>query len=189
MVSASASASDSPADGRNPGMPLDLDWVRSVQANLSAIERRAATIPGRRSVKKEWQAAWYVRAITCMDLTTLAGDDTDGRVRRLCAKARFPVRGDILEALGAQELGITTAAICVYHHFIETARRALEGSKVQVCAVSTGFPAGLSPFPQKLAEIKASVAAGAQEIDIVITRSHVLTGQWERLYDEVRAYR
>jgi len=184
-----ASTSDSPTPERNPGMPLDLAWVRAVQANLSAIERRAATIPTRRSVKKDWQAAWLLRAITCIDLTTLSGDDTPGRVQRLCAKAKNPVRGDLLEALGVADLGITTAAACVYHRYIETARRALEGSSVSVCAVSTGFPAGLNPFPQKIDEIKASVAAGAQEIDIVITRAHALTGDWQALYDEVCAYR
>ena len=177
------------ADLRNPGMPLDLAWVRGAQANLSAIERRAAAYPGRRSVKKDWQAAWLLRAITCMDLTTLAGDDTAGRVQRLCAKARSPVRADLLEALGVADLRITTGAVCVYHHFIDTARRALEGSGVPVCAVSTGFPAGLNPHPQKLAEIRASVAAGADEIDIVITRAHALTGEWQALYDEVAAYR
>ncbi|HFE45219.1 MAG TPA: deoxyribose-phosphate aldolase [Nannocystis exedens] len=186
MVGASTSNS---SEERNPGMPLDLAWVRAVQANLSAIERRAATIPTRRSIKKDWQAAWLLRAITCMDLTTLAGDDTPGRVQRLCAKAKNPVRRDLLEALGVSDLGIRTAAACVYHRYIDTARRSLEGSGVKVCAVSTGFPAGLNPFPQKLDEIKASVAAGAQEIDIVITRAHALLGNWQALYDEVCAYR
>ncbi|HEV2846867.1 MAG TPA: deoxyribose-phosphate aldolase, partial [Thermoanaerobaculia bacterium] len=89
---------------RNPGIPMDLGWVREVRVNTSAAERRAATLPKRRTVKKEWQAAWYLRAITCMDLTTLAGDDTPGRVRRLCAKARQPVRRDLLEALEVAHL-------------------------------------------------------------------------------------
>lgn len=174
---------------RNPGMPLDLAWVRSTRVNRSAAERRAATIPTRRTVKKEWQAAWLLRAITLMDLTTLSGDDTPGTVARLCAKGRRPVRRDILEALGATELGIRVAAICVYHAYVETAVRALEGSGIPVAAVSTGFPAGLSPFPQRVAEIEASVAAGAEEIDVVITRAHALTGNWTALYDEVRAFR
>jgi deoxyribose-phosphate aldolase len=174
---------------RNPGTPLDLDWVRDVRVNTSAVERRAATLPKRRTVKKNWQAAWYLRAITCMDLTTLQGDDTPGRVQRLAAKARQPVRQDLLEALGATELGIRVAAVCVYHGLIEPARAALEGSGIPVCAVSTGFPAGLNPFPQRLQEIKASVAAGAQEIDIVVTRAHVLNGDWPALYDEIRAFR
>jgi deoxyribose-phosphate aldolase len=140
-------------------------------------------------VKKEWQAAWLLKAVSCIDLTTLSGDDTPGRVRRLCAKARQPVRQDILEALGAAELGITTAAVCVYHQMVPTAVEALAGSGVPVAAVSTGFPHGLSPFDTRLAEIQASVAAGAEEIDIVITRSRVLRGEWKALYEEVAAYR
>src|SRR5262245_63829225 len=164
---------------RNPGTPLELDWVREVRVNTSAVERRAATLPKRRTAKKQWQAAWYLRAITCIDLTTLAGDDTPGRVRRICAKARQPVRQDLLEALGVAHLDIRVAAVCVYHALIEAAREALEGSGIPVCAVSTGFPAGLNPFPQRLQEIKASVAAGAQEIDIVVTRAHVLNGDWQ----------
>ena len=172
---------------RNPGMALDMDRVRAVQANTSAIERRAATLPGRRSVKKNHQAAWLLRAITCMDLTTLSGDDTPARVQRLCAKAANPVRADILEALGVT--GITTGAVCVYHDMVETAVQALEGTGVPVAAVSTGFPAGLSPFHLRLAEIGESVKAGAKEIDIVISRRHVLTGNWQALYDEVQAFR
>jgi len=176
-------------ESRNPGMPLELDWVRDVRVNRSAVERRAATIPTRRSVKKDWQVAWLLRAITYIDLTTLAGDDTPGNVRRLAAKARHPVRDDLLAALGVQHLDIKVAAVCVYHSYVRTAVDALAGSGIPVAAVSTGFPAGLSPFPQRLAEIKASVADGAREIDIVITRSHVLTGNWEALYDEMRAFR
>jgi len=178
-----------PLERRNPGIPLDLDWVADVRVNRSAVERRAAQIPGRRSVKRRWQAAWYLRAVTCIDLTTLAGDDTPGRVRRLCAKARRPVREDILAELGAAELPIRTASVCVYHRFVETAVEALRGSGVPVCAVAAGFPHGLSPFDQRVAEIQASVAAGASEIDIVITRAHVLTGDWRALYHEVRTFR
>ncbi|MDT8436466.1 MAG: deoxyribose-phosphate aldolase [Gemmatimonadota bacterium] len=178
-----------PLARRNPGTPLDLEWVAAARANRSALERRAAQIPGRRSVKKRWQAAWYLRAITCIDLTTLAGDDTPGRVRRLCAKAARPVRPDLLEALGAGDLPVRTASVCVYHAFVEEALRALEGTGVPVCAVAAGFPHGLSPMSARLAEIEASVAAGASEIDIVITRAHVLTGNWRALYDEVHAFR
>ncbi len=176
-------------ENRNPGTPLDLDWVADVRVNRSAVERRAGTIGTRRTVKKEWQAAWLLRAITLMDLTTLSGDDTPGRVRRLCAKARQPVRHDLLEGLGAANLPIHTAAVCVYHTMVETAVDALRGSGIPVAAVSTGFPAGLSPFRQRVEEIHASVEAGAEEIDIVITRAHVLTGDWRALYDEVRAFR
>jgi deoxyribose-phosphate aldolase len=174
---------------RNPGLPLDLARVREVRVNTSAVERRAATLPKRRTVKQAWQAAWHLRAITCMDLTTLAGDDTPGRVRRLCAKARQPLRQDLLEALGATHLGIHTASVCVYHAMVATAAEALAGSGIPVCAVSAGFPAGLNPFELRLAEIRASVAAGAEEIDIVVTREHVLTGDWQALYEEVRAFR
>ncbi|MDE3238749.1 MAG: deoxyribose-phosphate aldolase [Paracoccaceae bacterium] len=172
---------------RNAGQPLDLDWVASVQANTSAIERRTATLPGRRSVKKDHQAAWLCKAVSLIDLTTLSGDDTWGRVERLCAKARQPVRPDILEALGME--GLTTGAVCVYHEMVETAVRALEGTAIPVAAVSTGFPAGLSSFRTRLMEITDSVAAGAREIDIVISRRHVLTGNWQALYDETRAMR
>ena len=172
---------------RNPGMAIDLDWVASVQANTSAIERRAATLPGRRSVKKDYQAAWLCKAISLIDLTTLSGDDTPGRVQRLCAKARQPVRAEMLEKLGMQ--GLTTGAVCVYHDMVETAVRALEGSGIPVAAVSTGFPAGLSPLHLRIAEIGESVAAGAQEIDIVISRRHVLTQNWQALYDEVAQMR
>ncbi len=172
---------------RNDGMDLDLDWVANVQANTSAIERRAATLPGRRSVKKTHQAAWLAKAITLIDLTTLAGDDTRGRVRRLCAKARQPVRADILDALGLP--AITTGAVCVYHDMIETAVDALQGTNIPVAAVSTGFPAGLSPFHLRVKEIEESVIAGAAEIDIVISRRHVLTGNWQALYDEMREFR
>jgi len=172
---------------RNPGMPLDLDWVASVQANTSAIERRAATLPGRRSVKKDFQAAWLCKAVSLIDLTTLSGDDTAGRVQRLCAKARQPVAPWMLDRLGMT--GLTTGAVCVYHDMVATAVRALEGTAIPVAAVSTGFPAGLSPLHLRLAEIGESVAAGAAEIDIVISRRHVLTQNWQALYDETQAMR
>ncbi len=174
-------------DARNPGMELDMDWVMRARANRSAIERRAATLPGRRSVKKDYQAAWLARAISCIDLTTLAGDDTPGRVARLCAKARQPVRADLLQALGLE--GLTVGAVCVYHDMIEPAVAALEGSGIPVAAVSTGFPAGLSPMHLRVAEIEESVQAGAEEIDIVISRRKVLSGDWQGLYDEMRAFR
>ena len=172
---------------RNPGTALDLDWVMRATANRSAIERRAVTLPARRSVKKDHQAAWLARAVSCIDLTTLAGDDTVGRVRRLCAKAKQPVRADLLEAIGLPDL--TVGAVCVYHDMIAPAVEALEGSGIPVAAVSTGFPAGLSPFHLRVQEIKESVAAGAAEIDIVISRRHVLTGNWQALYDEMRTFR
>ncbi len=174
---------------RNPIVALDLDSVLSRQVNLSATERRIAALPGRRTVKKEWQAAWLLKAITLMDLTTLAGDDTPSNVERLCMKAMRPVRPDLLEAMGVAHMGLTVGAVCVYHAMVPTAVAALKGSGVPVAAVSTGFPSGLSPMAQRLEEIIASVEAGASEIDIVITRGHVLTGNWDALYDEVKAFR
>ena len=173
----------------NTGIPLNLDWVREVRVNTSAVERRAQSQVARRTVKKEWQAAWLLRAISCMDLTTLSGDDTDERVRRLCAKARHPIQREIEQKLGIEELQIKVAAVCVYHTFVETALRELEGSGVHIAAVSTGFPAGLSPLTERVNEIRRSVEAGAQEIDVVITRSHVFGGRWQALYDEVAAFK
>lgn len=175
------------AHPRNPGMALDLDWVAGVQVNTSAVERRCATLPGRRSVKKEWQAAWLCKAISLIDLTTLSGDDTWGRVERLCAKAKQPVAPWMLERLGLP--GLKVGAVCVYHDMVETAVRALDGSGIPVAAVSTGFPAGLSPWHLRVQEIRESVAAGAQEIDIVISRRHALTGNWQALYDEMAEMR
>jgi deoxyribose-phosphate aldolase len=173
----------------NSGIPLDLNWVQEVRVNTSAVERRSQTQVARRTVKKEWQAAWLLRAITCMDLTTLSGDDTDERVRRLCAKARHPIQHNLVQKLGIEELGVKVGAVCVYHAFIETALNALEGSGVNVAAVSTGFPAGLSPLAERVAEIRRSVEAGAHEIDVVITRAHVFGARWQALYDEVAAFR
>ncbi|GLU33049.1 deoxyribose-phosphate aldolase [Trinickia caryophylli] len=174
---------------RNAGVPFDATWFDTLRVNASAVERRTATLGTRRAVKKDAQAAWLLKAITCIDLTTLSGDDTEGRVRRLCAKARRPVRDDILAALGLGDASIATGAVCVYHRFVAAAVDALSGSGIPVAAVSTGFPAGLSPHALKLKEIEASVADGAAEIDIVVTREHVLTGDWLALYDEVREFR
>ncbi len=187
--SASNSHLDLAVEQRNPGMPLDLGLVNAAHVNRSAVERRATSLPARRTVKKEWQAAWLLRAITCMDLTTLAGDDTPSNVRRLCAKARQPVRAEILAATGVQQLGLTVGAVCVYNNLVPIAVAALRGTAIPVAAVSTGFPAGQVSHHVKLAEIADSVAAGAQEIDIVISRAHVLTENWQALYDEVRDFR
>ena len=174
---------------RNSGIPLDLNWVQEVRVNTSAVERRAQSQVARRTVKKEWQAAWLLRAVTCMDLTTLSGDDTEERVRRLCAKGRHPIQQELVEKLGIAQLRIRVAAICVYHTFVETALQALEGSGIHVAAVSTGFPAGLSPLAERVAEIRRSVEAGAHEIDVVITRAHVFGGRWQALYDEIAAFK
>src|SRR5258708_3362230 len=172
----------------NRGIPLNLDWVNAVRVNTSAVERRAQSLVTRRTVKKEWQAAWLLRAITCMDLTTLSGDDTDERVLRLCAKARQPIQQEIVQKLGTESLNIRVAAVCVYHTFIETARRGVEGSGIHVAAVSTGLPAGLSPFEERAADIRRSVEAGADEIDVVTTAGHVFGGNGQSLYDDTTAF-
>lgn len=174
---------------RNPGTGLMPDWFDAVVVNRSAAERRAGQVGARRSVKKDYQAAWLVHAIRCMDLTTLAGDDTAERVARLCAKARQPIRPDIQAALGLEDERITTAAVCVYPTMVAPAVEALEGSGIPVASVATGFPAGLMPFPLRLAEIRYAVDQGAQEIDIVITREHALRGDWSALHAEVSAMR
>ncbi|HLV89094.1 MAG TPA: deoxyribose-phosphate aldolase [Candidatus Sulfotelmatobacter sp.] len=174
---------------QNSGIPLDVNWVQEVRVNTSAVERRVQSQVARRTVKKEWQAAWLLRAITCMDLTTLSGDDTDERVRRLCAKAKHPIQQELVQKLGIESLAIKVAAVCVYHTFVETALSALEGSGIHVAAVSTGFPAGLSPLAERVAEIRRSVEAGAQEIDVVITRAHVFSARWQALYDEIAAFK
>jgi deoxyribose-phosphate aldolase len=174
---------------RNPGTRFEADWVEELRVNRSAAERRCETLGGRRTVKKEWQAAWLLKAITLLDLTTLAGDDTQGRVKRLCDKARHPLRSDLAEALGVSHRRIQVGAVCVYHAMVPAAVEALKGSDIPVAAVSTGFPAGLSPFATRVQEIRESVAAGAAEIDIVISRRHVLQSDWQALYQEVQAFR
>jgi deoxyribose-phosphate aldolase len=173
----------------NKGIPLNREWINQVRVNTSAVERRSQTHVARRTVKKDWQAAWLLRAITCMDLTTLSGDDTDDRVRRLCAKARQPIQQELVDRLGIADLKIQVGAVCVYHRFVETARAALQGSTIPVAAVSTGFPAGLSPLSERIAEVRRSVEDGAQEIDVVITRAHVFGGRWQELYDEISAFK
>jgi len=184
-----ASPSVVPLGARNAGIALDLDLVRGLRANRSAIERRTATVVKRRSIKGDWQSAWLLRAVTMIDLTTLAGDDTPGRVARLAAKARRPVRGDILEALGVADMGIRVASVCVYPAMVPAAVEALAGSGIPVCSVAAGFPAGLTPLESRVDEIRRAVEAGAEEIDIVIGRHHVLTGDWAGLYEEVRTFR
>lgn len=189
VLDEAVAATPSTTPKRNPGTPFDPDWISQVRVNTSATQRRAVGFGARRSVKKAHQAAWLLKAITLMDLTTLSGDDTRGRVRRLCQKARKPLSAEIIDDLGIGDLNIQTAAVCVYHDMIETAVEALDGSGIPVAAVSTGFPDGLSPFDLRVKEIERSVSAGAHEIDIVISRRHVLTGNWQALYDEMCAFR
>lgn len=176
----------SPDFKRNQAVGLDLGWINQIKVNRNATDRRAASLANRRSVKKEYQAAWLIKAIQCIDLTTLGGDDTPGRVERLCMKAMRPLRADLVDALGVA--GLTTGAVCVYHEMIAPAKKVLAG-RLPIAAVSTGFPAGLTSLETKVREIELSVAAGATEIDIVITRQHVLTGNWQVLFDEMVAYR
>src|ERR1700730_15538286 len=177
------------APGRNNGVPLDLGWLKQVQVNKSAAERRTVTLTGCRTVKKQWQTALLLKAVSCIDLTALGGDDTPGKIHRLCAKARHPVRTDLLQAMGVADLGITVGAVCVYPTMVPHAVQALEGSGIPVASVAAAFPAGLSPMKSRLEEIHYAVREGAAEIDIVITRQHVLTGNWQALYDEVAAFR
>jgi deoxyribose-phosphate aldolase len=174
---------------RNPGMSLDLDWVMGAHVNRSAVERRVESLPKRRTIKKDWQAAWLLRAVTCIDLTTLAGDDTPGRIRRLCAKARQPIRPDMLTRLGLDGEKVTVGAVCVYPNRVKDAVEALRGTDIPVASVATGFPAGQTPLPQRIGEIEQAIEAGAREIDVVISRTHVLTGDWRALYDELREFR
>ncbi|RJP50834.1 MAG: deoxyribose-phosphate aldolase [Anaerolineaceae bacterium] len=176
-------------NNRNPGVALDLDWVMSAHVNKSAVERRTATLTGRRTVKKDWQAAWLLRAVTCIDLTTLAGDDTPGRINRLCAKAKQPVRADMLAKLGLEGEKITVGAVCVYPNRVADAVQALRESNIPVASVATGFPAGQTPLPQRIQEIEQAVEAGAREIDVVIARNYVLTGDWQAMYDELQQFR
>jgi deoxyribose-phosphate aldolase len=178
-----------PLQPHNRGMSLELDWVKDVRVNLSAVERRATSLLGRRTVKKQWQAAWLLKAVSCIDLTTLSGDDTAGKVRRLCAKARHPVRLDLLQAIGVDEIGLTVGAVCVYPTMVSHAVKALQGSGIPVASVATAFPSGLSPIRLRLEEIRYAVGEGAAEIDIVITREHVLSGNWGALYEEIVQFR
>ena len=173
---------------RNKGIALNLDWIDSVQMNRSAIERRCSTMTKRRSIKKDWQAAWLLKSLSCIDLTTLPSDDTPERVRRLCAKARQPLRPELVASLGLKGLKPQVAAVCVYHSFVKTAVKALQKSEIPVAAVSTGFPHGLNPLPRRIEEIRDSIDAGAKEIDIVITRAHVFSKNWQALYDEISAF-
>jgi deoxyribose-phosphate aldolase len=170
-------------------MPLDLDWVMGAHVNRSAVERRVESLPKRRSIKKTWQAAWLLRAVTCIDLTTLAGDDTPGRIKRLCAKARQPVRPDMLEKLGVDGEPITVGAVCVYPNRVKESVEALRGTNIPVASVATGFPAGQTPLAQRIGEIEQAIEAGAREVDVVIARNLVLTGDWTALYEEISQFR
>ncbi|CAK8683810.1 deoxyribose-phosphate aldolase-like [Clavelina lepadiformis] len=174
----------------NPGINLDLEWVQKTAINLPAVNRRAATLPTKRTVKKAWQAAWLLRAVTCIDLTTLSGDDTFSNVQRLCYKAKHPIRDDLLEAMGMHDAGITVGAVCVYPSRVPDAVKSLKDagkSYVPIASVATGFPAGQTPLATRIEEIKMAIEMGATEIDIVISRTKALHGDWQEIYDEVSA--
>lgn len=182
-------SSENHTEVRNEGLAFNTKYFDAININRSAVDRRVATLTGRRSVKKEFQAAWLLKAISMIDLTTLAGDDTRGNVMRLCEKAKNPVRADLLKALGMENANLTTGAVCVYHNLIPFAKEALKGTSIPIAAVSTGFPAGKISLEDKITEIKKSVAAGAKEIDIVISRDLVLESKWKELYDEIKLCR
>merc|ERR1711953_669288 len=173
----------------NPGMELKLEWLEQVRVNLPAVKGRVESLAGRRTVKQQWQAAWLLRAVTCIDLTTLSGDDTFANVSRLCLKASRPVRKDLLLAMGMEDAGLTCGAVCVYPNRVAECVEALKRYKAEdipVAAVATGFPSGQMPLPTRLQEIKMAVADGAKEIDIVINSQLALEQRWTELYEEVK---
>ena len=167
---------------------LDINWIKNIQVNLSAVERRTASLVKRRSIKKEYQVAWLLKAITLIDLTTLSGDDTYGKVERLCEKALNPIAQNIINELSIENHSLTVGAVCVYHHLVKSAKKNLK-NKIPIAAVSTGFPAGLSSFSTRKKEIINSINEGATEIDIVINRGYVLQNDWQKLYNEVRSFK
>ena len=167
---------------------LDLNWINNINVNLSAVERRTSTLVKRRSVKKEYQASWLLKAITLIDLTTLSGDDTFGKVDRLCKKALNPIANNILSKLEINEDAVKVGAVCVYHHLVSQAKNQLKG-QLPIAAVSTGFPAGLSSFSTRKKEVIDSIKSGANEIDIVINRGFVIQNNWKKLYEEVKSFK
>ena len=173
----------------NIGTDFSYDLFENIKSNKSAIEKRTATLIGRRSIKKQWQAAWLLKAITLLDLTTLSGDDSPSKVDRLCSKAKNPLRKDLIKELGIEKNEISVAAVCVYHSLINVACKKLENSNIPVAAVSAGFPAGLSPMETRINEISLSIQNGAKEIDIVIDRSNIFKGNWKAIYNEVKSFK
>lgn len=174
---------------RNTGCAFDESWLANVRVNLPAVKRRVESLSGRRTVKKQWQAAWLLRITSCIDLTTLSGDDTPSNVQRLCYKAKHPIRYDLLAAMKVEDLGISCGAVCVYPNRVADCvkyLKSLGASNIPVASVATGFPAGQTPLQTRLDEIKFAVAQGASEIDIVINRHFALTNNWKGLFDEVK---
>ncbi len=167
---------------------LDIDLINNIKVNLSAVERRTTTLTKRRTVKKDFQVAWLLKAITLIDLTTLSGDDTFGKVDKLCQKALNPISEIILNKMKFGIENINVGAVCVYHDLVEHAKKYLK-NRIPVAAVSTGFPSGLSSYKTRKKEIQESIESGADEIDIVINRSYVLRNDWKKLYDEVSEFK
>ncbi|XP_075900381.1 deoxyribose-phosphate aldolase [Nelusetta ayraudi] len=182
---------DSSHEPRNEGTELDLDWVSRVKVNTQAVLSRAQELQGKKVPRNDWQAAWLLKAVSFMDLTTLSGDDTPSNVHRLCLKALQPIRRDLLQQMDMEDKGLTTAAVCVYPSRVADAVATLRaaGSPLPVASVATGFPAGQTPLETRLQEVRLAVAAGASEVDVVINRSLALTGQWQAMYQELRQFR
>lgn len=144
-------------DHLNPGIEFDEKLLK-VSLNLSAIKKRAAEFGARRAVKKEHQVAWLLRAVSCIDLTTLAGDDTPANVQKLCFKAASPIREDLVKSIGLNPKDLTTGAVCVYPARVVDAMNTLSSLKmserVPIAAVATGFPSGQYHLETRLQEIK-----------------------------------
>ncbi|CAD5120340.1 DgyrCDS8915 [Dimorphilus gyrociliatus] len=174
----------------NNGVNFNESWLTEENFNLPAIKKRAGELGKRRSVKKSYQAAWLFRAVTCIDLTTLSGDDTRSNVQRLCHKAVRPVRDDIVRYFGMQTKGIKVGAVCVYPNRVAECKEILKSlnadTSIKIASVATGFPAGQTPLSCRLEEIRRAVADGATEIDIVINRTYALNGEWEKVFEEVK---
>jgi deoxyribose-phosphate aldolase len=162
---------------RNPGIPLDMAWVNEAKVNCPAVKRRVASHSKRRCVKKGTQLGWLLRTISLIDLTTLGGMDSESNVNRLCAKAKTPLIADYVKALELENKNVKVGAVCVYPNRVAEAVKALEGSGIGVASVAAGFPAGQTPLDLRLTEIERAVAAGASEIDIVLSRNLVLQGK------------
>jgi len=159
-----------------PAPVLDLSRVPRVDA--VGVEERAAAL-GKRSIKKDAKRAGIRLAISMLDLTTLEGKDSEGKVRQLCRKAVRPLPGDPTVP--------HVAAVCVYPNLVPVAREALAGSGVRVASVATGFPAGLVPLPVKIDETRRAVAMGADEVDMVIDRGAFLSGEYAAVFEEIAA--
>ncbi|HET7743643.1 MAG TPA: deoxyribose-phosphate aldolase [Gaiellaceae bacterium] len=157
-------------------LPLEPRLPRIGSVDAVALEERAATL-AKRSIKRESKLQALDLAIRMMDLTTLEGQDTPGKVAALCSKAMRP---DPVDASVPP-----VAAVCVYPNLVETAKARLAGSGVKVASVATAFPSGQSPTGLKVSEARAVVELGADEVDMVIDRGAFLSGRYAKVYDEI----